>query len=540
VFADTARFRQVAALDSASIDRVPFALLLVAHHAAGTTGMLVARRGPLEKRVLLSAGTPIDCRSNLVHETLSRFLVSIGRLSRDEETVLLARSSAEGRLFGQILLQAGRIDEADLHKVMQQNLAKKLLDLFTWRDGEIAVERGEIPSSSALRVRVPQLVLTGITRFMPREGLERAIAPLAGRPLVRGDLLTAERSTLRLGERERRLLAQLETPRRFEELLVSGAGRPAEVARSLLALALLGGVLPAPEPAPTAAVAAKAPRPPAAPPTPRATPPPAAPPPLVEPFAAAGSAPPPAAEAIAPTPAGASFDEIRTLYETFRDRDPFDLLGVDEVATAREIDRRFVEFSRAFAPWPWRESGRGDVADRVTEIFLAGVLAYAKLLDADAFEGLLRARRERRAEADRPAAGHDFRIETDLLDADAQFKKGLAFKQAGKLDLAQQQLDFAADCDPQNGLYLAEAAHCRFRLAPSTNAARALEELVDAQRVDPACAEACLYAGEIAAHLGRLAEAEEHDRQAARLLGPQDRRALDALRELGQRKRKQR
>ena len=126
----------------------------------------------------------------------------------------------------------------------------------------------------------------------------------------------------------------------------------------------------------------------------------------------------------------------------------------------------------------------------------------------------------------------------DNNDADVQFKKGLALKQAGKLDLAQQQLDFAADCDPQNGLYLAESAHCRFLLAPSIHAAKALEELVDAQRVDPHCAETFLYAGEIAGRLGRVDEAEEHLHHAARILGPEDRRALDALRELGQRKRK--
>jgi hypothetical protein len=532
VFADTARFREIAALESVRIEEIPFALLLLAHHEAGTTGMLVARRGPLEKRVLLAAGTPIDCRSNLVHETLSRFLVSLGRLSRDEETVLLARASAAGELFGQVLLRAGRIDEADLHKVLQQNLAKKLLDLFTWRDGEIAVERGEIPGQSKLRVRVPQLVLTGITRFMPREGLERAIAPLAGQPLVRGERLTTERSALRLGERERALVVLLEAPRRFEELLVSGAGKPADVARSLLALALLGGVVPAP-----AEVSTPPPAPsPAAPPVPAQQPPPAPPqrqqPPAVpQPAAAAASATP---------PSGASIEGIRALYSTFRERDPFDLLGVDEVATGREIDRRFVEFSRQYAPWPWRERGQSDVADRVTEIFLAGAVAYAKLLDADAFEGLLRARRERRPAGERPQPAHGFRIETDLLDADVQFKKGLALKQAGKLDLAQQQLDFAADCDPQNGLYLAEAAHCRFRMAPSSQATKSLEELVDAQRVDPGCAEACLYAGEIAAHLGRLDEAEEHFRQAARRLGPRDRRALDALRALGPRKRQRR
>jgi len=545
---DRARRVEIAALPAARLDEVPFPLLLLAHHEAGTSGVLTARRGKVEKRVQLSGGSPVDCRSNLVHETLSRFLVSIGRITPAEETQALSRSIAEGRLLGQILVEQGRLDEAELQRLLQQNLAKKLLDLFTWRDGEITVETGAPAGAGERRVKVAQLVLTGVTRFMPREGLERAVAPLAQAPLARGELLPRERESLRLGERERAVLAALDRPRRFEELLVSAPGKPAEVARSVLALAMLGGVVEAP-PAAVAPAAAPA-------------------------VAPAGAAPASAAAA----PKLTDLAEIRRAYAGFRERDPFDLLGVDEVATTREIDERFVAFARDFAPWPWRDAGQHDVAERVAELFLAGARAYAALRDPEAYEGLLAARRARheaasappappttgapaRASAAAPPAGpappagavppagppeaaassrHSLRIETDLLDADVQFKKGLALKRAGKLDLAQQQLDFAADCDAQNGLYLAEAAHCRYLVAPSLHAARSFEELLDAQRVDPACPEAYLYAGEVAERLERFEAAEEQYRQAAKRLGPADRRALDALAALAKRKRQRR
>jgi len=546
MFTDRSRFESVAALDLASLAETPFALLLLSHHEVGTTGMLVARRGKLEKRVLLAGGAPVDCRSNLVHETLSRFLVSAGRLTAEEEPALLSRSIAEGKLFGQVLIEDGRLDEAELHRLLQQNLAKKLLDLFTWRDGEVVVERGEISGGGDLRIRVPQLVLTGVTRFMPREGLERAIAPLTGVPLARGAALPAARETLRLGDRERALLAALDRPRRFEELLIVGAGKPAEMARSILALAMLGGIVPAtPEAAPTPPPSQPEAGPAAEPPSTVAAAPPATrpEPALAEPFATGTptAAPPASPSAPAPPrPLPATLDAIRRTYATFRERDPFDLLGVEEIATAREVERRFLEFSRLHAPWPWTEAGQHDVAERVAEIFVAGALAYARLRDPAALEGLLRERRERRAASAPPKPAHGFRIETDLLDADVQFKKGLALKAAGKLDLAQQQLDFAADCDSQNGLYLAEAAHCRFLLAPSIQAEKSLEELNDAQRIDPSCAEAYLYAGEIATELGRLDLAESHLRQAARRLGPRDPRPTALLGELNKKRRKKR
>ena len=131
-----------------------------------------------------------------------------------------------------------------------------------------------------------------------------------------------------------------------------------------------------------------------------------------------------------------------------------------------------------------------------------------------------------------------FRIETDLLDPEVQYKKGRALKEGQRWSQALQQFTFAADCDPQNGAYRAEAAHCRFLLAPTSMGVQALEELREAQRIDPEAITPYLYAGEIAAQLGRFEEAETHLRSAARRLGPTDRRALDALRDLAKKRKK--
>ena len=38
--------------------------------------------------------------------------------------------------FGEILLEHGLVSAVDLFRILQQNLAKKLLDLFTWNEGE--------------------------------------------------------------------------------------------------------------------------------------------------------------------------------------------------------------------------------------------------------------------------------------------------------------------------------------------------------------------------------------------------------------------
>ena len=45
------------------------------------------------------------------------------------------------------------------------------------------------------------------------------------------------------------------------------------------------------------------------------------------------------------------------------------------------------------------------------------------------------------------------RIQTDLLDSEVQYQKGMELKDAGQLDKAIHYLEFASFCDPQNGVY---------------------------------------------------------------------------------------
>jgi hypothetical protein len=526
VFPDRSNLAELASLVQVRLDQTPFPLLLLAHHAIESTGMLVAKRGPIEKRVLLDQGVPVDCRSNLVHETLSRFLVAAGRLSDADANELLGRSVAQGRLLGDLLVAEGKIEAADLQRLLQQSLARKLFDLFTWKDGEIRFEAAAVPSAAALKVKVARLVLTGVERFVPQEVVDRAVGPLAGTLVVADPAAGAQRDELRPNEKEQALLAALARPQRIEELVAQLGSPVEELARQLWALALLGIVVPADR---LASGALPKPAPPQAPPPP----PPA---PIV---------PAPPAPVPAPPAPGLGADDLRRIreqvrhaYATFRRQDAFDLLGAGEDATALEIRDRLFAYAKRFAPWRFEAPELRSLAEEAKELFAAGAIAYGKLADLHAREAMRAERRRAREEARREASAAYFRIETDLLDASVQFEKGLALRQARKLPQALQQFEFAADCDPQNGTYLAEAAYCRFLLAPSTNGARALADLAEAQRIDPESAAACLYAGEIAAQLGRLAEAERHYRKAAKLLGPDDRRALDALRDLAKRKKK--
>jgi len=562
----------LAGREGSELGEHPFAVLLAAHAEASSSGMLVARRGRIEKRVLLERGVPVDCRSNLVHETLSRFLVTVGKLSDRDSNAALSRATAEGRLLGEMLVEEGVLEVDELQRLLQQSLARKLFDLFAWRDGALRFEAGSHRSETAQRLKVPRLIVTGVERFTPQEIVDRQVGAFAGQILALHPDHASLAVDLRPNERERALFAQLATPGRIEELMSRIDAPAEEISRLVWGLALVGLLVPADSLPRRAAIppssgsrvpadsSREVPREvPAA--SPREVPadspaPPGVPPievPPIEVSADSSESPAetsPAEEgpASAPSPIEAILREenerlrnrVRSAAKESRGRDPFEILGVPDDATLEEVRDRFSEFAREFGPWQFSHPDLADVESLARELFFSGAVAFARLADPRERESLRVSRRARRESAVRESKQSYFRIETDLLDAEAQFDKGMKLKEAGKWDLALQQLDFAVDCDPQNGVYRAEAALARFRLAPSQQASKVIEELKEAQRVDPRAPDAFLYAGELCMEMLRFAEAEIHLRKAARLLGPDDRRALDRLAELGQRKRKKR
>ncbi|HSF40387.1 MAG TPA: DUF4388 domain-containing protein, partial [Thermoanaerobaculia bacterium] len=167
-----------------TLQEVPFASLLFSLAVRRQTLVLEVRRRQLWKKIVLEDGVPVDCRSNLAHETLGRYMVLDGKLSEDDFTACLSKSAARGAPFGEVLLEQELISAVDLFKVLQQNLAKKLLDIFTWSEGEFQMLPETPVVDSSLKVKVPQLILTGVMKFSPQEEVDMAVGPMVGKKLA--------------------------------------------------------------------------------------------------------------------------------------------------------------------------------------------------------------------------------------------------------------------------------------------------------------------------------------------------------------------
>jgi hypothetical protein len=526
------QLEEIAQLREGTLPEVPFAPLLLAHAQQRHTLVLEVRRRQVWKRILLEDGVPVDCRSNLAHETLGRYMVLEGKLSEEEFTASLSKSAARGVPLGEVLLEQGLLTAVDLFRILQQNLAKKLLDLFTWNEGEFRWLDEPASSESSLKVKVPQLILTGVTKLSPQEEVDMSVGPLVGKRLVLNPAPLFPLEEIRLHPRQAQLAEALRPGRRMGEL-AEATGLPVdEITRLLYAFCILGVVVAA-DSVPKELVGTAPPLRPAA--ATGAIPLPVLPPPVADRTDPTDrtdrtdrteSMAPPAAP---PLEIERRRNEIMQAYLSYRRQDAFDLLGVSEDDTPEGIDARFLDFSRRFAPWTLDHPELAAMAERGRDLFLAGARAYGELADREQRGTLLYRRKTLREErAKKPAAS--FAIKTDLLDSEAQYKRGKALLEAGKPREALMLLEFAADCDPQNGVYAAETAWCRF-LVSSAHAGRSLRELSETLRRDPNCGLAELYAGEIHRHLGAPDQAEPHLRRAIKLMSP-DRRPIDALKAL--------
>jgi hypothetical protein len=507
------QLEEIARVREGSLLAVPFAPLLLAHALRQSSLVVEVRRRQVWKRILIENGVPVDCRSNLAHETLGRYMVHEGKLSEEDFTACLSRSAARGVPLGEVLIEHGLISAVDLFRILQQNLAKKLLDLFTWNEGEFRWLDEAPATDSSLKVKVPQLILTGVTRFAPQEEVDMSVAPLVGKKLVLHPSPPFSFDELRLSRHQGQIAEGLRAPgRRMGELAEATQLPVDEITRVLYALSILGMVTTADTLPRDLTATGSFPRP--------VLPPP----PLPSSATVPVSVPPPV---VAADPeVERRRNEIMQAYLSYRRQDAFDLLGAPEEGTAAGFEAAFLDFARRFAPWGLDSA---DLAEKARDLFLAGARAYAELSDVEQRNTLLFRRKTLRDErAKRPVAS--FAIKTDLLDSESQYKKGKALMDAGKHREALMLLEFAADCDPQNGIYAAELAHCRFLLNPA-GAARALKELNEALRRDPGCGLAAFYAGEIERQVGNTAEAEAHLRRAIKLMSP-DRRPIDALKAL--------
>ncbi|MDF1564604.1 MAG: DUF4388 domain-containing protein [Deltaproteobacteria bacterium] len=491
--------REVLAAGAGELEGTAFPLLLNAIAVQARTLCLELKHNNLEKKIFFEDGVPVGCETNLLHETLGRFLVREEKITDEQYQAALGECASTGVRMGEWLVQQQLLAPYDLFRLMQKSLALKILDAFRWSSGRWRLALDAESGATPLKINPAQLVLTGCSSSLLYTTVTAALAAVAGERFALVPSPPHELGKLKLSGKDSRLLKAFEAAPDLGSLLATSALDDEEVLRRLYAFLLLGFVAPAdevarmpsPGPAPAAAPVSEAPAAPA--PVPAARP---------------GRSP----EAVR--------DEVMGLFLRYRDLDPFDLLGVSEESNFAALREAFLAFGERFAPWSLSASGEvsAEVEEKAGLLFLAGARAFAELADAGRRSECVRRRQERAASRQVRRKGPDFTIRTDLLDGETQFGKGRALLAKGEVAGAIEHLQYAVDIDPRP-LHRAWLgwAHLRRGGPGSAEAREAVTLLEGAAREAPRVAEIFFFLGSARRAAGDLEGAAAALRRAVQL-----------------------
>jgi DnaJ-domain-containing protein 1 len=231
--------KELAKRREGSLDETPFGAVLLAQCLEQRSIALELRCRNVHKTVLLDRGVPVECRTNLVRETLGQFLVSEGRISAFQCKESLAEAAERGLRIGAVLIERGFLDPIDLPGALQRNLGRRLLECFTWQKGDYRL-LPELPTTTPTsRINVARLAFTGLSRYTALEQMLAWVGPLPKRPLFLHHQPPVGMDDLRLPPTLRNLVTTLRREQSLRSLLARSALSSDELVRSLAALAVM-------------------------------------------------------------------------------------------------------------------------------------------------------------------------------------------------------------------------------------------------------------------------------------------------------------
>jgi hypothetical protein len=469
---------------SGSLRKHPFERLLFDAFLEERTLALVLRKRQIQKTLWVDGGAPVECVSNLRHETLGQFLVGRERITNAEFKDCLAEAAAREVRIGEVFVERRLLAPDELADALRQNLAYKVLECFTWSEGEFRVEPWIPDAADAPAIQTPRVVFTGITKFVPADRVAGALGGLLERPLVLSSQTRVALRDLRTTPRQDEWIRALRRPTDVHVLFQRDEAERDALARTLYACSVMGLAVPVEAGVPAA-----------------------------EPVAEDGVVVEVDVSELEDETPWALRDEIAEEYRALRNGSAAKRFGVEPGAEPDVVRARYVELCRRYAPERFEVPELAPVAEMAAELLHAATTAYEHIRRRHGLADALvpGGRAAPLAEPAEPEPAPDAR---GL--ADEHVRQARERMASGNFGAAAGLLTLALRSEPGHPVHRALLAYARFREAPE-NAAESLAALEEILERAPDHAQAHLFAAEIAHHLDAFDRAVEHFRRGCAL-----------------------
>jgi len=419
------------------------------------SGAVHFESGRHQKVVVLERGELRLIRSNAVRECLGQRLLDSGRVDQQTLEEVMRRAENSQRKQGEVLVAMGVLTRGELNQALTAQGEEKLLELFTWKEGEVWTQPGVLDDSLASPIEgwsPRRTILRGAER-MDRDLLAARLAPHAKSAVTREKLeLSPDETSPAL----KALLRVLEPDTQVGALMTHA---PALYGLWIIGAVRLGGK--------------KAPR-------------------------ARGAL--------------ASPDELRAILESLGQQTHFEVLRVSRDMPPEKMRRAFVKQAKRYHPDRFRGAS-SELASLAAEIFARISAAHDTLSDARAREVYLEELRTgKSAEEQRREIGR-------IVSAEKECRKGEECLRRREHEQAVRHFQSALKMDPKEGEFHAFYGWSLFltKREDAKAAAEAVEALKRALTLAPASPTGYYYLGQLRKACGELDQAARMFRKVLEL-----------------------
>ena len=134
---------------------------------ARKTGLCRFSRDSAIRRVYFENGRIVACSSNEPHLLLGQFLIANGRIDEVDLQRCMKLQESCGEALGKLLIDAKKISEEELKRIVTAKAEETIFGLFEWFTGTFCFEPDRHPPDDAMRVdlNVQSVVLEGTRRL---------------------------------------------------------------------------------------------------------------------------------------------------------------------------------------------------------------------------------------------------------------------------------------------------------------------------------------------------------------------------------------
>ena len=231
---------------SGTFHQKPFPLLLVDLKEAGVTGVLLARKDAIEKKIFFLNGEPVACRSNRKKELLGEILRARGKISRAQlDEVILETKKEKANNFGEILLEKKFVTPDELYANTKYQFVSILFSLFAWEDGSYSFQEREAsglipPGLPHFYVKFSKLISEGVRVIRDEAFVDRILG--GDEQFVKKTDLAIPSGDLSFGGADQVVLNVLEERMMVKNVAAAAGLESGKVKRILFALSSLGAV----------------------------------------------------------------------------------------------------------------------------------------------------------------------------------------------------------------------------------------------------------------------------------------------------------